>query len=129
MNEAPVFELRVPRPPKSQSPNSRTHWRVKSIDKKKYRETVEILARSKAEGRELKLTKCKIVSHWIFKRKARRDSDNLIGSLKAAFDALTRAGVLDDDYEVEHGHPQQVVIRDSPSEYVVLRVYCDLTPF
>ena len=123
MNEAPFFELRIPRPPKSQSPNSRAHWRPRALDKKEYRETVEMLARNKAEGRDLKISKCKIVSHWIFKRKARRDSDNLIGSLKAAFDALTRAGVLADDYEVEHGHPQQVVARDSPEEYVVLKIF------
>ena len=122
MNAVPIFELRIPRPPNSQSPNSRTHWRVKSIDKKKYRETVEILARSKAE-REYKITKCRIESHWIFRKRARRDADNLIGSLKAAFDALTRSGVLADDNEVEHAHPQQVVVKDSPSEYVVLKVF------
>jgi len=55
--------------------------------------------------------KCSVKASFFNKEKRRRDEDNAIGSLKAAYDGLVDAGLVADD---DHAHMR----RESPEFYV-----------
>ncbi len=91
--------IQLPTPPSALKPNERVHWRVKAKATKAYREA----ARWAAHAPHPSAWKAaEIQAHFRFKQDRRRDRDNLLASLKAAFDGLVDAGLLADDSGVTH---------------------------
>lgn len=123
----PIIEIEIPLPPKELSPNAYVHWRAKSKAKKEYRRSVLYFAVAAMGQKTLNLKECRIQAKWVFTKNARRDRDNLLASLKTAFDALTLAKVLTDDYGVEHMNPEIKIDPNRLRGHVTLCIYPPLT--
>lgn len=88
------MRIELPYPPSILSPNSREHWRPKSVAVKKYRHDCKCLALGKQPFLTMKIT-----FHPPCGR--RRDIDNAIGAFKSGQDGLAEAwGVDDSQFEV-----------------------------
>jgi crossover junction endodeoxyribonuclease RusA len=89
----------LPLPPDALKPNARVHWRTKAKATKTYRETARWAAHAPHPAA---WKAAEIQAHFRFKQDRRRDRDNLLASLKAAFDGLVDARLLSDDSGVTH---------------------------
>jgi len=108
MNVASV-RLTLSFPPSELSPNSRMHWRKKAKVTADYREECGWTAKAfiadqcpycgpLSKSRHLALTPpVRAVVTFVVPDRRPRDMDNLLASLKAAWDGLTDAGVLTGD--------------------------------
>lgn len=99
----------IPIPPAECSPNGRHHWRAKAAAVKKYRATCGALAIQAAQNAPWtnsrpRWKRARIQAAFYVKtaRGLKSDADNRLASLKAAFDSLTDAGILDDDRGITH---------------------------
>lgn len=95
--------ITIPLPDASLSPNSRSHWGKKSRHTKAYRgaailATKSALKRTRPPG-WLK-AECQVSAFYGVSR--RRDTDNLIASLKSAFDGIADTGVISNDSGLIH---------------------------
>ena len=113
------FEIGVvlPLPDRRLSPNSRVCWQAKARSVKAYRAFSFSLAqrypqRWKAASAE---------ATFYFRDKRRRDRDNLLASLKAAFDGIAAAGVVEDDADLTHLPVRVEVDRENPRVEIILR--------
>ncbi|MBN2582551.1 MAG: RusA family crossover junction endodeoxyribonuclease [Planctomycetes bacterium] len=93
-----VFVL--PLPPRELSPNARPHHMAKARAVRKYRLWAWAEARSQNVRPGWAEAKAQATFHFTSNR--RRDRDNLLASLKPAFDGLVDAGVLADDSGLTH---------------------------
>lgn len=100
-------------PPKALSPNARVHWAVKARATKKYRKAAEMLAR---EHGVIRYASAHVGTIFYVKDKRglRQDADNLIASLKAAFDGLADAGVVENDKALTPLPPKLDVDKHNP---------------
>ncbi len=94
----PEIVVVLPLPPKQLSPNARVVWQVKARSTKAYREAAFIRTYQHAR----RWTEATAEATFYFKDKRRRDRDNLLSSLKAAFDGIAAAGVVEDDAGITH---------------------------
>lgn len=119
--EAWLLTLNDKRPPLSK--NYRLHWREAARRAKVLRRAASFLARS---SRIPKLERCSVQFIWVVARAdRRRDTDNIVDTLKPFCDGLVDAGVVPDDtpdfmakpeciIEVRHGatpHLEFIVTR------------------
>ena len=96
---APRGTIVLPLPHKHLSPNARVHWAAKSKQVKTYRDLARVMAeRNLTIGLKRAFVKCR----FFFKDRRRRDKDNLLSSMKAAFDGLADAGVVANDSELTY---------------------------
>ena len=104
MTEQITITLEMPH--KHLSPNSRCHWAQKSKAKRDQRKTTEFFfLRELTNAAPVKATQlawrpCKTANVQITVTppdRRRRDKDNLLASLKAAFDGAQDAGLIADD--------------------------------
>jgi Holliday junction resolvase RusA-like endonuclease len=107
----------LPLPDRRLSPNSRVCWQAKARSVKAYRAFSFSLAqrypsRWKAASAE---------ATFYFRDKRRRDRDNLLASLKAAFDGIAAAGVVEDDADLTHLPVRVEVDRENPRVEIILR--------
>lgn len=105
------FKIILPLPDVSLSPNSRAHFRVVAKHKKAQREA----ACAACEGLP-KLRASNAIEQTTFYHSSsrRRDGDNLLASLKGAFDGLTDYGLIDDDAGLLHMPIRKEVDKDNP---------------
>ena len=86
------------------NPNSRQHWSI--VMKAKKRARVEAWAAAQVAMHEAgekggwKEATCAV--HWYARTNRKRDADNCLASLKATFDGLVDAGLLQDDSDLTH---------------------------
>lgn len=99
----------LPLPNRVLSPNARPHHMAKARAVKAYRWAARITAMSEWDSTRDPLVEAEIVCVFHFKDKRRRDRDNLLASMKSAFDGIADAGIVSDDssfsYRVEIGEP------------------------
>lgn len=99
----------LPLPPKVLSPNARAHWATRSRAVKAYRFAARMAAGAAWDSCESPLLEADIVCVFRFKDRRRRDRDNLLASMKAAFDGIADAGIVHNDasfrHQVEIGEP------------------------
>lgn len=108
----------LPLPAKELSPNARVHWRVKAKHTKAAREQAHAMARS--FNRPMwKAATVKCV--FTFGDTRRRDKDNLLASMKAYFDGLADAGVVENDSQLTY-EPIQVTAPDRANKRVVVEI-------
>lgn len=120
--EAPSLAVRLPLPPPRLSPNARTHWRPKARATRSYRTAAAFYARDAMATAGIRggWTDAEVQAQFFFPTSHRRDADNLLASLKAAFDGLADAGVVTNDRNLIHLPVMQSKDRDDPR--VVLRI-------
>lgn len=97
-----ILTVDIPLPPKELKPNVRSHYHAKSDAKNRFKGEVAFWARRADQNRCSKLHEVTIQAHFRFRKKNRRDPDNLLASLKYAFDGLVAADVLIDDDKITH---------------------------
>ncbi len=120
-----TLEITLPHPPRILSPNGRPgHYMQKARATKKYRRDAVYATMhacsAKGQEWELHLPKATVQATFYYRLQRRRDPDNLLASIKAAFDGLVKAGLLKDDNGLTH-LPTQVAI-DKADPRVVLTV-------
>jgi len=104
-------------PDRRLSPNARVCWQAKSRAVKAYRSEAFFIGqrfptRWKAAEAE---------STFFFRDKRRRDRDNLLASLKAAFDGIAAAGVVEDDADLTHLPVRVEVDKANPRVEIKIR--------
>lgn len=93
---AKSIRISLPHPPAALKPNSRPHWRAKAKATKDYRYGAHVAALDQCDGGQgWKGASVKVIATYRDAR--RRDKDNILASLKAAFDGLADAGIVADD--------------------------------
>lgn len=98
VNSREQIVIDLPHPQRPLSPNARVHWRLKHKHTKAYRlaarwEAFQECGDTKGPGWES--ASVKVIA--TYKDSRRRDKDNILASLKAAFDGLADAGIVADD--------------------------------
>ena len=116
--------LDIPLPPANLSPNARCSWRVKAAAVKEYRETVGWRAKAeiaKLRPHDFPLGEVTAFAYFYWPDRRRRDEDNPMAALKAAWDGLQDAGVVANDRDL---HPQFVgfrVDKENPRVHLIIQ--------
>jgi crossover junction endodeoxyribonuclease RusA len=92
-----VIRLQLSLPPRVLWPNARTHWFGKARATKAYRFAAGVNAKAATPPGWTMPTAASVQCDFYFRDRRRRDRDNLLAALKAAFDGLADAGVVADD--------------------------------
>jgi Holliday junction resolvase RusA-like endonuclease len=101
-------------PPAVLSPNARVHWGAKAKAVKRYRETANLTARAALGRRDVPMQQARVTARFFFVDRRRRDRDNLLASLKPAFDGLADAHMIANDAGMTHMPVEIAVDRDYP---------------
>lgn len=113
-----VVELDLP--PRELAPNARPHFMAKSKATRKYRGACYLLALAASHGRRPKWKGATVKATFHFPDAGRqRDKDNLLASMKAAWDGFADAGLVDNDRNFTY-LPVEIV--KSPRRCVVVEV-------
>lgn len=86
-------------PPRELSPNARVHWAKKARAVKYYRTLACVVARNQGR-RDRVWDRAEVVTVWYLPDRRRRDPDNLMASLKAAWDGIVDAQIISDDKQL-----------------------------
>jgi Holliday junction resolvase RusA-like endonuclease len=112
------IQISVPLPSKELSPNARVHWRVKAKATKSARQHSGTLGL--AHGRPMwKSANVRCV--FTFGDKRPRDKDNLLASMKAYFDGLADAGIIENDSQLIY-LPVEITAPDRLQKRVVIHI-------
>jgi crossover junction endodeoxyribonuclease RusA len=118
------IEIHLPLPDRRLSPNARTHWRPKAAATKQYRELARGLATcargATYEPLPMRAALCRVTYRVADRR--RRDRDNLLAMLKAAFDGVADAGIVRDDSDITYAPVQVEVVGRGGQTGVVLSI-------
>lgn len=98
-----TLTLTLPLPPRELHPNARVHWRPKAKAVATYR----MLAKGAAlvalgRARQPRWSAAAAQAVFYVKDRRRRDRDNLAASLKAGWDGIADAGVVENDAGITH---------------------------
>jgi len=102
----------LPLPPRELSPNARPHWAAKARAVKRYRQTAWLCALAVRPSQPIQTAR--VTSRFFFRNRRRRDRDNLLASLKPAFDGIADARVVTSDSGMIHMPVEQYVDRADP---------------
>lgn len=119
------IEIQLELPPKELSPNARPHFMAKARLTKKYRSTAAMLARLKRPEKPWETAL--VQTTWYFKTNRKRDRDNLLASMKAAFDGLADGGVVGDDAGFVHLPPVIEIDKERPRVVITISPFGGLT--
>jgi Holliday junction resolvase RusA-like endonuclease len=102
------IRVELPLPPQVLSPNKRPHWRTKAAAVSQYRGVAKIAAmiavgtdRKAFEAAQFPWGCATAQVHW-FHAGIQPDRDNVLSSLKSAFDGIADSGVIGNDRELIH---------------------------
>lgn len=96
-----AISLTLPIPNRALSPNARPHWRVVAKAKKAAKALTAALAREAMTGPAPRWKRAWIDVTWYTKTPQRPDEDNARASLKAHYDGLQDAEVIENDRELK----------------------------
>jgi len=102
----------LPLPSYNLNPNARPHWRKKAQAVRSYREIAYLLAL--VDRPPAPWTVAHVTCRFYFRDLRRRDRDNLLASMKPAFDGLADARVIADDAGLIHQPVEMAVDRGDP---------------
>jgi crossover junction endodeoxyribonuclease RusA len=108
----------LPLPPRELSPNARPHWAAKARAVKHYREAAYLSSLAERPCRPLQAAR--VTARFFFRTRRRRDRDNLLASLKPAFDGIADARVVANDAGMIHMPVEQYVDRRDPRIEIVV---------
>lgn len=114
----------LPLPPKALSPNARGHWAKKHRAAQQYRGDAKLACQHaiNREGVCVPWNGAFVRPTYFHAVRRRRDRDNHLAMLKAAFDGVVDAGLLENDSALVPLPPVFRVDRDDPR--VVLEFHC-----
>ena len=94
-----MLKIYLELPPSELSPNKRSHWAKKARRVKEYRKHAKeaALASCYDQGVEEKFVTPVVQISYYNARNIKPDADNILASLKSAFDGFTDAEIWDDD--------------------------------
>lgn len=124
-NRNEMITITLPLPPRSLSPNGRSHWATKSRATKKYRRDAELAAVSAMMELNMRfapqweLATAKVSFYW--RTAAKHDSDNSTASIKAGFDGIADAGVIKNDSGLTPMPPEMFVDRKNPRVEITIQ--------
>jgi Holliday junction resolvase RusA-like endonuclease len=99
-----VLTVTVGLPARTLSANARVHWAVRMKATKRARveswAATQVAMHEAGEKGGWKEATCQV--HWYARDARRRDKDNCLSSLKATFDGMVDAGLLEDDSALTH---------------------------
>lgn len=122
--------ITLPLPPQAMYPNARKHWKAKMAPKRQqrndaYTAAIDAMFCRNGKGRPYwQLAECQAT----FYLERRRDGDNLIAWLKATFDGLEDAGIVENDGNFIHLPPKQVTGKQTNGERKVVLTITERTP-
>ena len=99
MSESITITLSLPS--RVLSPNGRHHWRAKAKAVKAYRSLAWLTTQQSIKGAPL-WKSATVVCHFYFAQRRGRDGDNLLASMKSAFDGIRDAGLIKNDVGLTH---------------------------
>lgn len=114
--------ITLPLPPKQLSPNARSRtWKAKAFAARRYRKTAYLSTLEACGNVRPRWERCMAWATFYHATNRRRDSDNAMSSLKAAFDGMRDAGLFVDDhagvltilppvFELDADNPRVVVL-------------------
>ncbi len=102
-----MVTVSLPIPDRCLSPNARSHWAIRSKAAKRqhavaFCETAEVLHDLTIHGGTISRRDFRSAAtlgvrcRWLFRDRRRRDADNLLASMKHAFDGIAKAIEVDD---------------------------------
>lgn len=97
-----MIELTLPWPPKSLSPNARTHWRKKAPITKAYKTECWALAKASGMVAPESADRLHLWLDFYPPDRRHRDDDNMIASFKAGRDGLALALGVNDKRFITH---------------------------
>ncbi|WP_397382818.1 RusA family crossover junction endodeoxyribonuclease [Prosthecobacter sp.] len=106
--------ITIPLPPKAVKPNSRKGWRRKAEGTQVYRKQAWAAAFVAVKRKPPMWKKARVNVAAYFKTTTFPDPDNLIASLKAAFDGVADAGVIQNDRDLWPERPQMFKDASNP---------------
>ena len=117
------IRVRLPLPSPRLSPNARAHWRSKARDVKSYRLAAEFygLIALQKTGDPGAWTSADVQATFHHPTRRQRDADNLLASLKAAFDGFADAGIVSNDRALTHLPVLQMLDRNDPRVEIRIR--------
>lgn len=93
-----MITIVLPHPPAPLRPNARCHWRSKAQAVKAYRKLAQMRALEALAMRNPPMwERASVVVVWRSTTARHPDPDNIIASLKASFDGLADAGIIEND--------------------------------
>jgi len=108
-------------PPRELSPNARVRWAARAAAVKRYRESARLVALVALARKKPLWTKARVWCRFYFASPHRRDRDNLLASMKPAFDGLADAGVVADDCGMIHQAVEVAIDRSRPRVEIDVR--------
>jgi len=111
-------------PPRVLHPNARTHWAAKARAVKRYRLDCRLSAMASLppDRTGFPWPVARVKADFYFSTVRQRDEDNLLASLKAAFDGLQDAGIVANDCTIRACVGQVVSARPDRRPGVLLHV-------
>lgn len=113
----PAIRIEMPLPHKALSPNARVHYLTKAKKVKEYRAIAHYSAIAKTPFSQLPdrgWPEATTQATFYHPTRGRRDADNLLASLKPAFDGIADAGVILDDSGLVHLPVRKEVDKENP---------------
>jgi len=106
----------LPLPPKTLSPNARSHWAAKGHAARDYRWAAKMacLAALREAGEVIAWDAAEVEPHFYFRVKRVRDPDNLAACLKSARDGLADAGLVKNDCNIRNAEPVVGIDKKNP---------------
>lgn len=120
-----AITITLPLPPRTLSPNGRSHWATKARAVKKYRADAKLAAvhAMNEAGLHPPMWERATAAITVYKRTAHKgDSDNITASLKAGFDGIADAGVIANDSGLTPLPPTVIKDANNPRVEIVLTV-------
>jgi len=108
-------------PPKACRPNgAHGHWAAKASSKKQYRSEAWAATAAEIKGQPPRWHKARVEIKAYFKTARHLDPDNLVASLKSAFDGIADAGVIANDKGLWPERP--VIDKDAKNPRIELTI-------
>lgn len=92
-------------PPRELSPNVKSHWAVKARAVRAYRNAAKFAVLEKGLPASAPWGRCRVRTAFYFAVQRGRDGDNLLASMKAAFDGIADSGLVVNDKGMIHDPP------------------------
>lgn len=116
-----TLTMHIPPPARALEPNARVNWRTLAKAKARGKEIAYYVALEALDGRDPpRWPLAEVRVRWFVrdKRGLTRDRDNCIASLKATFDGIAAAGIVENDrglrigaVDVEVGAPRELGVK------------------
>lgn len=103
---ARVWAIRLPYVKPPLSLNARQHWAARARETRRVRSDVRLLVRA---ARVPALARVRVQLEYTPRDARRRDTDNLVATLKAVCDGVVDAGVVPDDTPEFMGKPEPLI--------------------